>query len=170
MSWGLTHRISLRQSSLRQPWGVPHPSAFVAEEWEAKTSRGPQGLASIYSLVHSISQVLPNSNGYIPQKMRFRVRSMKTKGLFSRYPRKISLLKDLQRGIPGAFQLCKLLKTDGGLEIPSKISLLKDLADAFLGKFSVFGPYSWSVSIVKELELLIAVYRTANVVSHMLSE
>jgi hypothetical protein len=59
---------------------------------------------------------------------------MKTKGLFSRYPRKISLLKDLRRGISGAFQLCKLLKTGGELEILSKISLLKDLADAFLGK------------------------------------
>jgi hypothetical protein len=59
---------------------------------------------------------------------------MKTKGLFSRYPRKISLLKDLRKGYPGAFQLCKLLKTEGGLEIPSKISLLKDLADAFLGE------------------------------------
>ena len=95
---------------------------------------------------------------------------MKAKDLFWRYPRKISLLKDLRRGISGAFRLCKLLKTDGGLEIPSKISLLKDLADGFLRKFSVFGPYGWSVSIVKEPELLIAVYRTANVVFYMLSE
>jgi hypothetical protein len=62
------------------------------------------------------------------------------------------------------------LKTDGGLEMPSKISLLKDLANAFLGKFSVIGHYGWSVSIVKEPEVLIAVYRTANVVSYMLSE
>ena len=37
------------------------------------------------------------SPGYIPQKMRFPARSMKTKDLFSRYPRKISLLKDLQK-------------------------------------------------------------------------
>jgi len=102
--------------------------------------------------------------------MHFTVRSMKTKGLFSRYPRKISFLKDLQKGISGIFQLCKLLKTGGELEIPSKISLLKDLADAFWGKFSVFGPYGWRVSIVKEPELLIAVYRTANVVVYMLSE
>ena len=95
---------------------------------------------------------------------------MKTKGLLSRYPRKISLLKDLWKGISVAFQLCKLLKTDGGLEVPSKVSLLKDVADAFLGEFGVFGPYGWSVSIVKEPELLIAVYRTANVVSYMLSD
>jgi hypothetical protein len=62
------------------------------------------------------------------------------------------------------------LKTGSDLGIPSKISLLKDLADAFLGEFSVFGLYGWGVSIVKEPELLIAVYRTANVIVCMLSE
>ena len=40
----------------------------------------------------------------------------------------------------------------------------------FLGGFGVFATCGWSVSIVKEPELLIAVYRTANVVSYMLSE
>src|SRR5689334_6911075 len=97
-------------------------------------------------------------------------RSMKTKGQFSRYPRKISLLKDLRRGISQAFLFCKLLKTGSELEIPSKISLLKDLAGAFSGDFSVFGPYGSSISIVKEPELRIAVYRTANVSPYMLSE
>jgi hypothetical protein len=95
---------------------------------------------------------------------------MKIKGLFSRYPRKISLLKDLRTGISGAFPLCKLLKTGSELGIPSEISLLKDLADACCGGGSVFGLYGWRVSIVKEPKLLIAVYRTANVVSYMLSE
>ncbi len=40
----------------------------------------------------------------------------------------------------------------------------------FSRKLGVFGPYGWSVSIVKEPESFIAVYRTANVVVYMLSE
>jgi hypothetical protein len=95
---------------------------------------------------------------------------MKTRGLFPRYPRKISLLKDLLRGISGASQLCKLLKTDGGLEIPSKISLLKDLADAFLGNFACLRLAAGAFQLSKNWSSLIAVYRTANVISYMLSE
>jgi len=129
--------------------GVPHPSAFVAEGWEANISRGPRHWASIYSLVYSISQQLPNGNGYITQKTRFPVRTMKTKGLFLRYPRKISLLKDLWRGISGAFELCKLLKTDGGLEMPCKISLVKDLWMPFWGKFGVLGPTAGAFQLSK---------------------
>jgi hypothetical protein len=93
---------------------------------------------------------------------------MKTKGLFSRYPRKISLLKDLQKGISRALPLCKLLKTGSELGTPSKISLLKDLADAFGAKFSVFGAEAGAFKFVKEPEF--AVYRTANVAVYMLSE
>ena len=62
------------------------------------------------------------------EKMRFLARSMKTKELFWRYPRKISLLKDLREGISRAFLLGKSMKTGGRLGVPSKISLLKDLA------------------------------------------
>ena len=53
---------------------------------------------------------------------------MKTKALVWRYPRKISLLKDLGRGYPRPFLLRKSMKTGGELRYPSKISLLKDLA------------------------------------------
>ena len=75
---------------------------------------------------------------------------MKTRGLFPRYPRKISLLKDLAEGISGAFQLCKLLKTDSGLEIPSKISLLKDLADClFGGNLACLGPTAGAFQLSK---------------------
>jgi hypothetical protein len=97
---------------------------------------------------------------------------MKTKGLFSRYPRKISLLKDLAEGISGVFQLCKLLKTDSGLEIPSKISLLKDLADAFLGNFAYLRPAAgafqlsknWSCSLlfIEQLMWLSICYPSGN--------
>jgi hypothetical protein len=65
---------------------------------------------------------------YIPQNLRFHPRSMKTKGEFWRYPRKISLLKDLREGYPHVSLLPKSMKTVGELEIPSKISLLEDLA------------------------------------------
>jgi hypothetical protein len=54
---------------------------------------------------------------------------MKTKGEFWRYPRKISLLKDLRKGYPGVFMLSKSMKTGDEFGIPSKISLLKDLAE-----------------------------------------
>jgi hypothetical protein len=54
---------------------------------------------------------------------------MKTKVVFWRYPRKISLLKDLREGYPAASLLRKSMKTGDELEIPSKISLLKDLAE-----------------------------------------
>jgi hypothetical protein len=56
---------------------------------------------------------------------------MKTKALLSRYPRKISLLKDLQRRYPRQMVLPKSMKTGIELEIPSKISVLKDLTGAF---------------------------------------
>jgi hypothetical protein len=49
---------------------------------------------------------------------------MKTKGVFSRYPCKISLLKGLRKGIS---LLHKSMKTGSESDIPSKISLLKDL-------------------------------------------
>jgi hypothetical protein len=64
---------------------------------------------------------------------------MKTKGVFWRYPGKISLLKDLREGYPGASVLHKSMKTSGEWEIPSKISLLKDLAeDTLEGGGSLF--------------------------------
>ena len=52
---------------------------------------------------------------------------MKTKELFSRYPAKISLLKDLRSRYP-ASSACKSMKTGRTLRDTSKISLLKDLA------------------------------------------
>ena len=48
--------------------GVPHPSAFVAEGWEATIAMGPQALASIYSLViqsRSSYRIVP---GIYPKK------------------------------------------------------------------------------------------------------
>jgi hypothetical protein len=62
---------------------------------------------------------------------------MKTKVMSWRYPRKISLLKDLGRGYPGAYLLRKPMKTGSELEILSKISLLKDLAGDILER----GPF-----------------------------
>ena len=56
---------------------------------------------------------------------------MKTKALLSRYPRKISLLKDLTEEISPQMVLPKSMKTGIDGEIPSKISLLKDLTGAF---------------------------------------
>jgi hypothetical protein len=86
---------------------------------------------------------------------------MKTKVLFSRYPRKISLLKDLRRGYPRAFLLCKSLKTGSRVEASSKISLLKDLAGALLGgKLALSRDWKrlrGTLQIVKELESLTAV-------------
>jgi hypothetical protein len=72
---------------------------------------------------------LPFYIGYIPKNLRFLARSMKTKGEFWRYPRKISLLKDLREGYPGVFLLSKSMKTGDEFGIPSKVSLLKDLAE-----------------------------------------
>jgi hypothetical protein len=61
--------------------------------------------------------------------MRFRARSMKTNSLFSRYPRKISLLKDLrERDILEFLQPRKSVKTGIKFEMPSKIAILNDLA------------------------------------------
>jgi hypothetical protein len=86
---------------------------------------------------------------------------MKTKVLFSRYPRKISLLKDLRRGYPRAFLLRKSLKTRSELEIPSKISLLKGLSGALSrGKVRVLAELDaprGTLQIVKEPEPLTAV-------------
>jgi hypothetical protein len=56
---------------------------------------------------------------------------MKTKALFWRYPRKISLLKDLGKGYPRASLPRKSMKTGSELEILSKISLPKDLPETF---------------------------------------
>jgi hypothetical protein len=53
---------------------------------------------------------------------------MKTKGLFQRYPRKISLLKDLARRHLEGKIWHKYMKTGWPWEGYSKISLLKDLA------------------------------------------
>jgi hypothetical protein len=58
---------------------------------------------------------------------------MKTQGVFWRYPRKISLLKDLQEEISRASLLHKSMKTGSELGIPFKISLLKDLAEGYFG-------------------------------------
>jgi hypothetical protein len=79
---------------------------------------------------------------------------MKTKGPFSRYPRKISVLKDLLERISPLFSYCKPMKTGSELEVPSKISLLKDLADAFLESW---GPgigtgYEWTMSKLSKSE------------------
>jgi hypothetical protein len=58
---------------------------------------------------------------------------MKTKGVFWRYPRKISLLKDLREGYLDVFLLRKSMKTGLEFGCPSNISLLKDLAGGILG-------------------------------------
>jgi hypothetical protein len=81
-----------------------------------------------YKLTYGNS-CLPFHTGYIPKNLRFLARSMKTMGEFGRYPRKISLLKDLRKGYPGAFLLSKSMKTCDEFGVPSKISLLKDLAE-----------------------------------------
>jgi hypothetical protein len=63
-----------------------------------------QALASIYSLVIlDRTEVTEEYRVYAPKKRVFWNKSMKTKGLFSRYPLKISLLKDLAEGISGGF-------------------------------------------------------------------
>jgi hypothetical protein len=80
---------------------------------------------------------------------------MKTQGVFWRYPRKISLLKDLQEGISRASLLHKSMKTGSGLRIPSKISLLKDLAEDNLAGRQGFlsgARLRQNLEIVKELK------------------
>jgi hypothetical protein len=74
---------------------------------------------------------------------------MKTKALFWRYPRKISLLKDLGRGYPRASLLRKSMKTGSKLGIPSKISLLKDLAGILLE-----GGRPWGTRLRGNLEIV----------------
>jgi hypothetical protein len=64
---------------------------------------------------------------------------MKTRALFGRYPRKISLLKDLREGYARACLLRKPMKTGGQVGIPSKISLPKDLAGTFRRKVGLGG-------------------------------
>ena len=65
------------------------------------------------------------------RKKRFPARSMKTKAPFWRYPRKISLLKDLRKAYPRIPLLRKSMKTGGRLGYLSNISLLKDLEAIF---------------------------------------
>jgi hypothetical protein len=88
--------------------GCPILSAFVAEGWEAKilTGRGGYLLFGIFNLA-----AVTEEYRIYAKKTRFLARSMKTKGLFSRYPRKISLLKDLREGgYPGPYRLVSYLK------------------------------------------------------------
>src|SRR5580704_12355268 len=87
---------------------------------------------------------------------------MKTKVLLLRYPRKISLLKDLRRGYPRAFLLRKSLKTGSRVGASSKISLLKDLAGALSRRkvrilARLVRASLGTVQIVKEQESLTAV-------------
>jgi hypothetical protein len=49
----------------------------------------------VYYMVHEVACSVYQ---FIPLKLHFLVKSMKTKELFWRYPSKISLLKDLRRG------------------------------------------------------------------------
>jgi hypothetical protein len=78
---------------------------------------------------------------------------MKTKALFWRYPRKISLLKDLGKGGILSFLLRKSMKTGSKLGIPSNISLLKGLAGYILGVGQCCeenAPWRGNLEIVKE--------------------
>jgi hypothetical protein len=86
----------------------------------------------VYSNINIQTICLLCNNGYIPRNLRFLARSMKTKGVVRRYPRKISLLKDLREGYPGTSLLHKSMKTEGEWRYPSKISLLKDLVGGIL--------------------------------------
>jgi len=102
--------------------------------------------------------------------LRLLARSMKTKGVFWRYPRKISLLKDLRKAYPGVLLLCKSMKTGSELEIPSKISLLKDLAGDILegdGSFSACGRRG--ISKLSKSRRSHCCYQTANVNFHYVS-
>jgi hypothetical protein len=82
--------------------------------------RGLRQVANIYPEVTTPRNVLTSECRIYTKKTRYIARSMKTKALSSRYPRKISFLKDLQRGYPGADLLRKSMKTSYKLEIPSK--------------------------------------------------
>jgi hypothetical protein len=87
---------------------------------------------------------------------------MKTKGVFWRYPRKISLLKDLREGYPRASLLRKPMKTGGELGITSKISLLKDLAgDTSSEYWPLVNPFPRKPRVVKDLKSHCC-YQTAN--------
>ena len=66
------------------------------------------------------------------QKTHFLAICIKTNDLFLRYPRKISLLKDLAEGISGVSCPRKSMKLLGRIGYPRKISLLKDLESGFL--------------------------------------
>jgi hypothetical protein len=105
-------------------------------------------------------------------KTRFPARSMKTKALFLRYPRKISRLKDLRRGYRGTFPVRKSMNTGRKLGIPSKISLLKDLTGDILEEersFSV-NPPAWEISKLSKSLQSHCCYQTANALVIMLAD
>jgi hypothetical protein len=91
----------------------------------------PPGWAPIRNYVSGLLTI--EYRVYIPQEKAFPARSKKTKKQSWRYPRKISLLKDLARRISHSSLLGKYMKTGSHLGEPSKISLLKDLARALEG-------------------------------------
>src|SRR5208283_2950068 len=98
---------------------------------------------------------------------------MKTKVVFWRYPRKISLLKDLREGYPRASLLRKSMKTGGDLGIPSKISLLKDLAWDTLqhvdGTRGLASRCPWGKLGLSKIRRSHCCYQTANVILDYLS-
>jgi hypothetical protein len=81
---------------------------------------------------------------------------MKTKVLFYRYPRKISLLKDLPRGYSGTFPLRKSMKTGSKLRYPSKNIPFKGLKRGVSEERGLFlsvpGACCGKSRIVKELK------------------